>query len=201
MSTTTTTSHTACDERAACDCLCHHHCPKRRYPEHVCGASCRPCDCRHRRQAAGPPSSNSGLGRLGGSAPCVILCGSSKASGQGFTALSCQRENDARISLSTTSHHGNHDTHISGIFQFNLPLSCCCPSSMQRGRLPSFSSCHAHLASCCLLRLLIVELPQSGTEPISGPKAATMRKSCGRPLILLSLVTGPGYRRYHSMLL
>ena len=89
--TTMTTSHTGCDERAACDCLCHHHCPKRRYPEHVCGAaSCRPCGCQHRRQAAGPPSSNPGLGRLGGSAPSlsprdqtsaryVIFGGSSKA--------------------------------------------------------------------------------------------------------------------------
>lgn len=90
-----TTSHTGCDERAACDCLYHHwrhHYPKRRHPGHVCGAaSCRPCGCRHRRQAAGPPSSNPGLGRrLGDSAPSlsprdqtsaryVIFGGSSKA--------------------------------------------------------------------------------------------------------------------------
>ena len=50
-----------------------------------------------------------------------------------------------------------------------------------------------------MLILLLVELPQSGTEPISGPKAATQEKEL--PAIDFAFATGPGYRRYHSMLL
>ena len=170
-----TTSHTGCDERAACDCLYHHwrhhYCPKRRHPGHVCGAaSCRPCGCRHRRQAAGPPSSNPGLGRrLGDSAPSLSLsprdqtsaryvifcaCGSQHA-GSLVVSLSCQREK--RCEDLALSHHGNHDTHISCIFQFAaqllLPLLNATRSAIPSAIFPLVmsSSCFLLLAcfACC----------------------------------------------------